>query len=117
MLVLRNVRKQHARAGLQWAFKGFSQALARPACALCSPGGRVGKAKPVFAKIGGLGIIGISAFQCSLTGRQGKNMRWPHSQRGRLSRSVVRINSRICSKERSGEGLSILWGLGPPHDA
>jgi hypothetical protein len=50
MLVLRNVRKQHARAGLEWAFKRFSQALARPACALCSPAGRVGKAKPVFAK-------------------------------------------------------------------
>jgi len=63
MLVLQNVRKQHARAGLQWAFKRFSQALARPACALCSPAGRVGKAKPVFAKIGGLGIIGISASQ------------------------------------------------------
>src|SRR5215813_1464947 len=31
MLVLRNVRKQHARAGLQWAFKSLSQALGKPA--------------------------------------------------------------------------------------
>jgi len=44
MLVLQNVRKQHARAGLQWAFKRFSQVLGKPAGAFCSPAGRVGRA-------------------------------------------------------------------------
>jgi len=63
MLVLQNVRKQHARAGLQWAFKRFSQVLGKPAGAFCSPAGRVGNPQKVFTKIGGLGIIGISASQ------------------------------------------------------
>ena len=60
MLVLQNVRKQHARAGLQWAFKSLLQAIGVAAGAFAG-GPVVGKGKPGFVKIGRLGIIGISS--------------------------------------------------------